>query len=150
MTQANGGAILATIFECGFQNADIEASARWPGGGRKGAIMNLFHVTATCVALVVWAAQPAYADYVVYVDQTLDGNNDTAAVTVSYSNLPAGGTFCFRNSFGTTFTTCKAINTGLTSDSIPVDPTMLPGDFRVIIFDASDTYAGESVVFHTR
>lgn len=112
--------------------------------------MKHFHVMATCVALVVCAAQPACADYAVYVSQTLDVNNHTTAVTVSYSSAPAGGKFCFRNSFGTTFSTCKAINTSVTSDSIPVDPTMAPGDFRVIIYDASNQYAGESVVFHTR
>ena len=112
--------------------------------------MKLFHVTATCVALVVFAAQSAHADYVVYTGQTLDGNGHTATVTVSYSSEPAGGKFCFRNSFGTTFATCKVVNTAVTSDSIPVDPAMLPGDFRVIVFDASNVYDGESVVFHTR
>jgi hypothetical protein len=112
--------------------------------------MKLIRVTLTCTALIVCAAQSAHAAYVVYTGQTLDGNSHTATVTVSYSSLPAGGKFCFRNSFGTTFATCKTINTSVTSDSIPVDPTMLPGDFRIIIFDASNVYAGESVVFHTR
>ena len=112
--------------------------------------MKLIHVTLTCAALIVCAAQSAHADYVVYTGQTLDGNSHTATVTVSHSSLPAGGKFCFRNSFGTTFSTCKTINTSVTSDSIPVDPTMVPGDFRIIIFDASNVYAGESVVFHTR
>ena len=123
---------------------------RGAGIAARGSIMKLFHIAAACVVLVVCAAQPAQADYAVYVDQTIGGTGHTSAVTVSYSGLPAGGKFCFRNSFGTAFATCKTINTAVTSDSIPVDPAMLPGDFKIIIFDASNLYAGESVVFHTR